>query len=182
MLKKFYTLLVLFLMVIFPVASQTASPIDLIVILDTSSSMNASYQQVNTYVTGPFLREFLRLGDTFHLISFSDAPRTEVVRRIEGVGDMETIIGRLFLMYPLEPYSDIGGALDYAERYIAALPASRQKQVVLITDGDHNPRSGAPTPVPRVLNSLRGPVVRVTVLSGVSKSLPEPQAGLFERE
>jgi hypothetical protein len=115
--------------------AQSRSPIDLVLLLDTSASMSGSYYDVGDYLTGPFLREFLRIGDTFHLISFSGAPKTELSRRIEGQGDVQTIIGRMLLMYPLQPSSDIAAALGYTERYISALPAERRKQVVLITDG-----------------------------------------------
>jgi hypothetical protein len=112
---------------------------DLVLILDTSSSMSGSYREVLDYITGPFLREFLRIGDTFHLLSFADTPRTEISRRVEGVGDVETIIGRMLLMYPLEPYTDLPGALEYGENYVSSLPPGRPKKVVLITDGEHNP-------------------------------------------
>ncbi|MFP3089277.1 hypothetical protein LQZ21_03000 [Treponema sp. TIM-1] len=107
--------------------------------------MSGSYQKTMDYVTGSFLKEFLRIGDTFHLISFSDTPRLEITRRIQGWGDVETIIGRLFLLYPLDPYSDIAGALAYGEKYVASIPGTRKKKVVLISDGDHNPRPGGTT-------------------------------------
>ncbi|MDR1374746.1 MAG: VWA domain-containing protein [Treponema sp.] len=110
-------------------------PIDLILLLDTSSSMSGSYREVNDYMTGAFLKEFLRIGDTFHLIPFSDAPRLDVSRRVEGRGDVETIIGRMLLQYPLEPKADISAALSYAERYTSSLPV-RPKKIILLTDGD----------------------------------------------
>ncbi|MDR2477248.1 MAG: VWA domain-containing protein [Treponema sp.] len=113
---------------------QNAGPIDLILLLDTSSSMSNAYQEVNSYISGAFLKEFLRTGDTFHLIAFSDRPRLEISRRIEGRGDVETIIGRMFLQYPLDPWSDIPAALGFAEQYAASLP-SRPKKIVLVSDG-----------------------------------------------
>jgi hypothetical protein len=67
------------------------------------------------------------------LISIADTPRREIARRVEGVGDVETIISRLFLMYPLEPASDIPAALDFAGQYVSTLPDTRRKIVVLIT-------------------------------------------------
>jgi hypothetical protein len=133
-------LLLLFIFAV-PAAAQNRS-IDLVLVLDTSSSMSSSYRETLHYITGPFLKEFLRVGDTFHLISFSDISRMEISRRIEGVGDMETIIGRMLLMYPLNPYSDIPGALNFAEQYVSSLPGGRPKKVVLVTDGDQNPRLG----------------------------------------
>jgi hypothetical protein len=133
-------LLLLFVLAV-PVSAQNRS-IDLVLVLDTSSSMSGSYRETLHYITGPFLKEFLRVGDTFHLISFSGTPRAEISRRVEGVGDVETIIGRMLLMYPLDPYSDIPGALNFAEQYVSSLPGGRPKKVVLVTDGDQSPRPG----------------------------------------
>ncbi|MDR2149261.1 MAG: VWA domain-containing protein [Spirochaetaceae bacterium] len=127
-----------------PAFAQNARtyPIDVIVLLDTSSSMSAFYHEVSDYLTGPFLREQVRLADTFHLISFSDTARLEIVRRVMDRSDVEVIIGRLLLMYPLGPYSDIDKALHYAESYSNTLTSGRQKRLVLITDGDHHPPAG----------------------------------------
>jgi hypothetical protein len=115
-------------------ARNSDSPIDLIVLIDTSLNMSGHYREFIDYVSGPFLREFLRIGDTFHILSFSDSPKTEIARRIEGVGDVETIISRLYLLYPLESRRDLNGALDYAGSYIAELP-SRPRKLVLFTAG-----------------------------------------------
>ncbi|MDR0718270.1 MAG: VWA domain-containing protein, partial [Treponema sp.] len=115
-------------------ARNSDSPIDLIVLIDTSLNMSGHYREFTDYVSGPFLREFLRIGDTFHILSFSDSPKTELARRIEGVGDVETIIGRLYLLYPLESRRDLNGALDYAGSYIAGLP-NRPRKLVLFTAG-----------------------------------------------
>lgn len=142
-MKETVFVLLFSLVVVFGGQAQQKGPIDLILLLDTSSSMSASYGEVSDYISGPFLREFLRLGDTFHLISFSERPRVEIVRRVEGRGEVETIIGRMLLMYPLDPWSDIPGALAYAEKYIGSLPPSRPKKLVLVSDGDVNPAPGS---------------------------------------
>jgi hypothetical protein len=147
-MKKVVVPLLLFFGIVFFVSGQTAEPIDLILVLDTSSSMSGSYREAADYISGPFLKEFLKIGDTFHLISFSGSPRLEISRRIEGAGDVETILGRLFLMLPLEPYSDIAGALAYTERYVLRIPSSRPKKVVFVTDGEQNPEPGTSPAVP----------------------------------
>jgi hypothetical protein len=142
-MKKVITPLLLFFGIVFSVSGQGREPIDLILVLDASSSMSGSYREASGYVSGPFLKKFLRIGDTFHLISFSGSPRLEISRRIEGAGDVETVIGRLFLMLPLDPYTDIAGALAYTERYVLGIPSSRHKTVVFVTDGEQNPEPGA---------------------------------------
>jgi len=127
-------LLVLLLFFAICAYGQNASPIDLVLLLDTSSTMSSSYDNVNNYVTGAFLNEFLRVGDTFHLIAFSSSPRLDVARRISGVGDVETIIGRMLLQYPVENGSNISSALNFAEQYITTLP-TRPKKIVLVSVG-----------------------------------------------
>ena len=139
-MRKIAAILILLMGFIFPVAAQTASlsgPMDLVVLYDTSASMSDYYRETNDYLTGPFLREFLRIGDTFHLISFSKAPRIEISRLIEGVGDVEAVIGRILLMYPIDPESDIPGAVSFAEQYASAIPGNRNKKVILVSDGDN---------------------------------------------
>jgi hypothetical protein len=143
-MKKIWGFLALSLVFLFLMPAEEGGSVDLVLVLDTSSSMSGSYREVAAYITGPFLREFLRIGDTFHLVSFSDAPRAEISRRVEAAGDVETIIGRMLLMYPLDIYSDIPGALEYSERYVASLPGERPKKVVFISDGDHSPGPGSP--------------------------------------
>ena len=119
-----------------PGSANLSGPMDLVVILDTSASMSNSYADISNYLVGPFLREFLRIGDTFHLISFSDAPRLEISRRISAAEDVDAIIGRLLLMYPLDPKTDVAGALSFGENYTSSLPVSRHRKIILITDGD----------------------------------------------
>jgi hypothetical protein len=79
------------------------------------------------------LKEFLRKGDTFHLISFADTPRMEISRRIDSEGDYRTIIGRLLLLYPFAQGSSLENAAAYAEAFVSELPSSRQKKVVFFT-------------------------------------------------
>ncbi|WP_304222759.1 VWA domain-containing protein [Gracilinema caldarium] len=124
--------------------SYEQKSIDLVVVLDTSSSMYAHSQQVSDFVIGPLLKDFLRYGDSFHLISFSSSAKIEISRKIENIGDIETIMGRLLLLYPLDKYSDIIAALQYTSRYLTELPENRAKTVIFITDGDHNPSPTSP--------------------------------------
>jgi len=113
---------------------QNTSPIDLVLLLDTSTAMSSSYENVNNYITGSFLKEFLRVGDTFHLVPFSGNPRLDVARRINGVGDVETIIGRMLLQYPVENAGNVSAAVTFAEQYITTLP-SRPKKIVVVSLG-----------------------------------------------
>jgi len=116
------------------VFGQNNSPIDLVLLLNISSDMSSSYENVSNYITGPFLSEYLRIGDTFHLITFSASTKLDSARRISGIGDVETIIGRMFIQYPVENGSDMAAAISYTERYLTSLPL-RQKKIVIVSTG-----------------------------------------------
>ncbi|MDR3131410.1 MAG: VWA domain-containing protein [Treponema sp.] len=141
-MKKLIISLLLFLVIVFFASGQTREPMDIIMLLDTSASMSGSYRELANYISGPFLKDSLEVGDTFHLISFSSSPHHEISRRIETTGDIETILSRLFLLLPIDPYSNIVAALAYAERYALDLPASRSRKMLFITDGEQNPEPG----------------------------------------
>jgi len=111
---------------------QNSETIDLLLLLDTSSAMGSSYEKVNDYITGQFLSEFLRVGDTFHLIPFSSNPRLDIARKISARGDIETIIGRMLIQYPVETGNNVTSAVNYAESYIATLPP-RPKKIVMVS-------------------------------------------------
>jgi len=133
-MKKSFFVFILILSAIICAYGQNASPIDLVLLLDTSTGMSSSYDNVSDYITGSFLNEYLRVGDTFHLITFSGNQKLDAARRILGVGDVETIIGRMLTQYPVETGSNVTAALTFAERYVTFLP-SRAKKIVLITTG-----------------------------------------------
>jgi hypothetical protein len=134
-MKKSIIAAVLILGAVFCAFGQNSDTIDLVLLLDTSSSMGSSSEKVNDYITGKFLSEFLRIGDTFHLISFSSSPRLDIARKISARGDIETIIGRMLIQYPVETGNNVTAAVNYAEAYIATLPPRPKKIVVVSAAG-----------------------------------------------
>jgi hypothetical protein len=125
------------------VSATSGEPEDIVVLFDMNRGESLAYfEQTRDYVSGGFLKEFVRKGDTFHLISFGDTPKIELSRRIEGEGDYRTIIGRLLLLYPLAPSSSLENALSYAEAFVGELPAGRNKKVVLFTAQSGTPLLG----------------------------------------
>ena len=133
-MKRIVLVAVFILICSFSLFGQNTPPIDLILVLDTSSAMAASFDIVNNYLTGPFLSEFLRVGDTFHLIAYADSPRLEIARRVLGIGDLESIIGRMLIQYPVERGNNARAAIAFAENYAATLP-NRPKKIVMIGIG-----------------------------------------------
>jgi hypothetical protein len=118
---------------------------DVIVLLDVSQSALPYFQDVTDYVVSSVVEEYLRYGDTFHLLSFGETTQAEIAQRMSSEADVKAVLGKLYLLYPLARYSDLVGALNYLYQYMADLPLSRRKVVVVITDGVHNPPPSSST-------------------------------------
>jgi hypothetical protein len=118
---------------VFFVSAESGEPMDIVVLFDMSRASIEHFEETREYITGAFLKEFVRKGDTFHLISFGEMPRIEISRRIEGEGDYRTIIGRLLLLYPIVQSASVEKAVGYAQAFAGELPPGRQKKVVLFT-------------------------------------------------
>jgi len=113
--------------------------VDLIVLLDSSQSMFQFYNQVVDYVLSGTVTEYMRFGDAFHLVSFSDSTQIEISQVLRTEGDLKSVIARLYLLYPLGRNTDLVTALKNVYQYVADLPESSLKNIVLITDGMHSP-------------------------------------------
>jgi hypothetical protein len=133
-IKKF-AVGILILLASFSLHAQEAK--DVVLVVDTGSSMFSYYNEVSSYLTGPFLAENIRMGDTLHIISYGARPRFEIVRRIVDRGDIETVSGRIWLLYPLDPSSDAAGSISYSEQYARGIPGSRPKKVFIVSDDDN---------------------------------------------
>ena len=118
---------------------------DVVVLLDTSQSTMPYFQDVTDYVVSSVVKDYLRRGDTFHLLSFGETAQSEIAQRVETEADVKAILGRLYLLYPLARYTDLVGAFSYLYQYLADLPEARRKVVIVITDCVNNPPPASPT-------------------------------------
>jgi hypothetical protein len=116
--------------------------VDLIVLLDSSQSMFQYYNQVVDFVLSGTVREYMRFGDAFHLLSFSDSTQVEIAQVLRTEQDLKSVIARLYLLYPLGKNTDLVTALKNVYQYVSDLPESSAKHIVLITDGMHSPAPG----------------------------------------
>jgi len=112
---------------------------DVIVLLDVSQSVLPYFHDITDYVVSSVVKDFLRIGDSFHLLSFGEVTQVEINQKISGEEDVRSILARLYLLYPLARNTDLIAACDYLYQYLADLPESRGKVVVIITDGVQNP-------------------------------------------
>lgn len=118
--------------------------VDLVVLLDSSRSMFPYYDQVVDYVLSGALKEYMRSGDAFHLISFSDSTQVELSQVLRTEEDLKAVLARLYLLYPLGENTDLVNALRNAYQYVSDLPDSGFKHILLITDGMHSPSAASP--------------------------------------
>lgn len=125
--------------------SSESNATDVVVLLDVSQSVLPYFNDITDYVVSSVVKDYLRLGDTFHLLSFGDTTQVEIAEKVTDAASVKSFLGRLYLLYPLARHSDFAGALSYLSQYLSDLPESRPKVVVVITDGVNNPPEGSRT-------------------------------------
>jgi len=143
-MKKRIVIAMLVLVLFGAMSGVAQERVDLIVLLDSSQSMIPYYNQVVDYVLSQTVREYMRFGDAFHLLSFSDSTQVEIAQVLKTEQDLKSVIARLYLLYPLGKNTDLVTALKNVYQYVADLPESSAKFIVLITDGMHSPAPGSP--------------------------------------
>jgi hypothetical protein len=117
---------------------------DVVVLLDVSQSVLPYFHDITDYVVSSVVKDFIRLGDTFHLLSFGETTQVEIAQRISTEEDVKSVLARLYLLYPLARNTDLVSAFSYLSQYLSDLPETRSKVVVIITDGIHNPSPKSP--------------------------------------
>jgi len=138
-MKKTVLFFLILIFSIFSSNSEESENLDFILLFDTSKSMFQHFQEVSDYATGQLIHDYLNYGDTIHLISFSENKYIQISRKINTKNDLETVIGRMLLMYPIDHYSDYLSALNSLKEYLYTLPKYRKKIVVLLSDIIFNP-------------------------------------------
>jgi hypothetical protein len=147
--KRFYIGGLLFLQFLFSLHPQAASSMpmdraDIIVLLDNSGTMFPFFDTINTAVLEDITANFIRQGDTFHLITFNTTAATEIVQQVSSETDIRRIVSRFRLLYPLGIYSDFLSAIKFTQRYVNSLTAGSQKIVIIISDGLLHPPETSP--------------------------------------
>ncbi|PKL25381.1 MAG: hypothetical protein CVV47_04810 [Spirochaetae bacterium HGW-Spirochaetae-3] len=140
MTKRIGIVAILALAMLAPAAAQDR--VDLVVLLDSSQSMFPYYNQVVDYVLSETVREYMRFGDAFHLLAFSDSTQVEIAQVLRTEQDLKSVVARLYLLYPLGRNTDLVTAIKNVYRYVADLPEGSAKHIILITDGMHSPAAG----------------------------------------
>ncbi len=112
---------------------------DITVLLDTSGTILPYRSVVSGSVLKDIATRFVRLGDSFHIISFSATPRHEISQVIRSEFDLSQVVSRFMILHQLGLYSDFLTALDFARTHLRALPAAHEKILIVVSDGIFNP-------------------------------------------
>jgi hypothetical protein len=121
--------------------SAGAEAADVIVLLDTSESMFSYFEPVKDYLIGSVVRDYIRAGDTLHILTFADTAQLELSQEIKAESDIRAVVARLYLLYAFGIHTDLAGAFDYLDQYVTDLPGTGLKNIIIITDAIHNPPS-----------------------------------------
>jgi Mg-chelatase subunit ChlD len=159
-----------------------AANIDLVVMVDASESMFPYFDDLMNYLVQDLLTEKLHRGDTFHLLSFSSLPEVEISLGIDSEEAAQRAFGRILLLNALGRYTDLVAALQFLQQYTKELPETNAKQVILITDGVHDPppgsvNRGTPDDTRRTVAALGLAMKNAGWTFNILKVPPEPRPG-----
>lgn len=145
-MKRFAAVILMLLLVLGAAwsADLAGQGSDVVLLLDSSESMFPFFDQVIDYVVANIVKDYVRSGDSFHLLTFSDSAQLELSQSIQAEADMRSVVARLYLLYPFGRDTDILTALDYLKQYCQDLPTAKPKVIFMITDGAHTPSEKSP--------------------------------------
>ena len=139
--------LCLFLFVLFtPIFAQNnvSTNAEIVILMDTSGTILPYYEDINNRVLSEINDKFVRKGDTVHVLSFNADARYEMSQKINSEKDMSRVVSRFLLLYQLGKSSDFLTGLQYARQYGSNLPDTKEKILIIISDGIFNPPESSP--------------------------------------
>ena len=119
--------------------------VNLVVILDVSTSMRGAFASMQDYIHGSVVGKILKTGDYFRLYTFGVEVRSVYSGTVELPRDEAALRDLIYAMKPDEEGTDIGLMLAELDRFLRAerLP-NPLTSVVWATDGKNDPPRGSP--------------------------------------
>jgi hypothetical protein len=145
MIRK--TLLILVMILISGCAFGEDQGLDLVLMVDTSSSMESYFDDLTNFIISKILTDYLHKGDTFHLLRFADTPSFEIAEKYEADTSLAIVLQKLLLLKQkllFGRYTDILSGIEYLIHYAETLPQERKKLLILLTDGVNDPPPESP--------------------------------------
>ncbi len=116
---------------------------EMIVLFDTSVSVLPIYDDLVSLVVQGIAENQLEGGDTFHLLSFDDAPVYELTQNIHTSEDLVTIGRYMEVLKPMGVHTDLIQALNFLYNFTRDLSINSKKTILILTDGIHDPAPGS---------------------------------------
>ena len=143
---RIFAVAAIFCLITSALSAQTTrqEPADVIVLMDTSGTVLPYYEVINKRVLQSIISKFVRIGDSFHLISFSAVPQYEMSQKINTEADLSRVVSRFMLLYQLGQSADFLSGINFAGQYMTRLPSQQEKILIVISDGIFNPPASSP--------------------------------------
>ncbi|MBN1698110.1 MAG: VWA domain-containing protein [Spirochaetales bacterium] len=119
---------------------------ELVLMVDTSASMEPVFDEMTAYLNQVFFDEWLPRGTKLHLLRFSDFPVHETTRYIDDAAERVRFEKEILLLsgkLVFGRYTDLVTATRELLRFGESLPEQHVKVLALITDGIHDPPPGS---------------------------------------
>jgi hypothetical protein len=117
---------------------------DLVVMVDISASMDPYFEDLVRYFKDDILKGVVRFGDGFHFLSFSSRSEIEISEDPVEEQSQRRIILKLYGLKPFGLYTDLVAAVRFLTDFATALPSQREKVILLLSDGVHDPPPTSP--------------------------------------
>ena len=143
---RIFAVAAVFCLITFTLSAQTTrqETADVIVLMDTSGTVLPYYEAINKRVLQSIISKFVRIGDSFHLISFSAVPQYEMSQKINTEADLSRVVSRFMLLYQLGQSADFLSGINFAGQYMTKLPSQQERILIVISDGIFNPPASSP--------------------------------------
>jgi len=129
---------------LFPNMGLFSDSMDFVIMVDTSESIFPYFPDIMNYLIKDIITGNLHTGDTFHLLNFAGKPEVDISEKIKDEKTVENILKKLLLLQPLGKYTDLVRAVKFLYQYTKELPENTEKNILLITDGIHDPPPDSP--------------------------------------
>lgn len=124
-----------------------AKPVDIIVIVDASLSMEPCFGDLVSYLIEDLLATGVQNDDVFHLIQFSSIPVHELTQKIEDNESLSSIVRKIMFLKEkvlFGRYTDVVRALEELYLFTKRLSPAHQKKIFILTDVKHDPPASSP--------------------------------------
>jgi hypothetical protein len=116
---------------------------EMVVLFDTSVSVLPIYDDLVSLVVQGIAEKQMKGGDTFHLLSFDDAPVYEFTQTIQSSEDLVSIGRYMEVLKPMGLHTDLIQALNFLFNFTRDLSINSKKTILILTDGIHDPAPGS---------------------------------------